>query len=106
MLPCESLVFVHFDRNGRRCGQSEIEGTSSRRVAFRIEDLMRDVVRFGSRALLIVHTHPAGSAAPSRADVATTQTLARALSPLNVSLHDHLVVAGRDHFSFRRAGLL
>ena len=67
---------------------------------------MRDVVRFGSRALLIVHTHPEGRAEPSRTDIVTTQRIARALFPLNVSIHDHLVIAGAEHFSFRRAGLL
>ena len=57
-------------------------------------------------ALVLVHNHPAGDPCPSRADVEMTNRVRDALKLIDVALHDHIVVAPGDAFSFKQKGLL
>ena len=60
----------------------------------------------GATAVVVVHPHPSGDPSPSRADVEMTNRLGCALKTIGVDLHDHIVVAPGDAFSFRQKGLL
>ena len=60
----------------------------------------------GAAALLVLHNHPSNDPTPSRADVEMTNHLRDALKTIGVDLHDHIVVAPGDAFSFRQKGLL
>ena len=60
----------------------------------------------GATALVVLHQHPSGDPTPSRADVEMTNRLRDALKTIDVDLHDHIVVAPGDAFSFRQKGLL
>ena len=57
-------------------------------------------------AVLVLHNHPSNDPTPSRADVEMTNRLRDALKTIDVDLHDHIVVAPGDAFSFRQKGLL
>lgn len=56
--------------------------------------------------LIIVHNHPSGEAAPSRSDLAATRRLQAVCRELEITLHDHLIVARQGWNSFRDLGLL
>jgi DNA repair protein RadC len=56
--------------------------------------------------VILAHNHPSGSTNPSRDDVATTLEIRRALQPLGVIVHDHLIVTGDNCVSMRQQGLL
>ena len=69
-------------------------------------EVFRAAIAEAAASVIVVHNHPSGDPAPSRADVEATRRLAAALAPLAVALHDHLVFAGGDFRSFRELGLL
>ncbi len=54
----------------------------------------------------VVHNHPSGDPTPSRADIAMTREVAEAGKALGITLHDHLIIGGRGHASFKSLGLL
>lgn len=56
--------------------------------------------------IVVAHNHPSGDPTPSREDIATTQQLVAAGQILGVDLLDHVIVAGRRHYSFSANGLL
>ena len=60
----------------------------------------------GATALVVLHPHPSGDPSPSRADVEMTNRLRDALKTIDVDLHDHIVVAPGDAFSFKQKALL
>ncbi|MDE0380772.1 MAG: DNA repair protein RadC [Rhodospirillales bacterium] len=60
----------------------------------------------GASALVVLHQHPSNDPTPSRADVEMTTRLRDALKTIGVDLHDHIVVAPGDAFSFKQNGLL
>lgn len=74
-------------------------------------DILHPVVLHKSYGFLLVHNHPSGDPAPSRADRELTRRLADSAALLQVEFLDHLIIGkpSRDHesfFSFREAGLL
>lgn len=56
--------------------------------------------------IVIAHNHPSGDPTPSRDDITTTQQLVAAGLMLCIKLHDHLIIAGEEYFSFRAEGML
>lgn len=64
------------------------------------------VVRTRASAVILAHNHPAGTCAPSREDLDTTSAIVSILGGIDVAVLDHIITAGSDYFSFRRAGRL
>jgi DNA repair protein RadC len=56
--------------------------------------------------VIFVHNHPSGDASPSGDDLALTERLVLAGQLLGVRVLDHVILAGREYFSFRDRGLL
>lgn len=55
-------------------------------------------------AVIVCHNHPSGIAEPSQADRRITERLKNALSTIDVSLLDHMVVGDREIVSFAERG--
>jgi DNA repair protein RadC len=53
-----------------------------------------------------VHNHPSGDPTPSRADVEMTRQIADAAKPLNITVHDHLIVGRVRHASLKQLKLM
>lgn len=58
----------------------------------------------GATSVVLAHNHPSGIAIPSDEDRATTMRLARALSAVEITLADHIVVADADAVSMAESG--
>lgn len=69
-------------------------------------EVLKRCLELGATAMLLVHNHPSGNPAPSKADRRLTEEIARAARCLNIVLHDHLVVARDGCTSFRAVGYL
>ena len=77
-------------------------------------EILRPVLVGAAHGFLLVHNHPSGDPAPSRADRELTNRIRDAAELLQVRFVDHLIVTdsgrtvagGPPCFSFREAGLL
>lgn len=58
----------------------------------------------GATSVVLAHNHPSGVAVPSDEDRRTTIRLARALSAVEITLIDHVVVADNDYVSLADSG--
>lgn len=56
--------------------------------------------------IIVAHNHPSGDPTPSKQDITTTQQLIAAGQILGVTLLDHVIVAGRRHYSFSASGMM
>lgn len=54
--------------------------------------------------VVLAHNHPSGVAVPSHDDILTTRRVAAALSAVDVTLFDHLIVADDDFVSLAQSG--
>ena len=63
-------------------------------------------VRHKAASVILAHNHPAGSVKPSSHDLKLTRNLVQALGGMNVQVVDHIIVAGKQIYSFSREGTL
>jgi DNA repair protein RadC len=102
----EQLRCLHLDRrNGLIADEVLGEGTIDHVPAYPRE-IAKRALALDAAALILVHNHPSGDPAPSRADVAMTREVAAALATVGVTLHDHVIVGRGREASFRALGLL
>ncbi len=57
-------------------------------------------------SLILAHNHPSGQAFPSEADIRLTHKLARAAKSLDLYVLDHIIIAGRNFYSFADENML
>lgn len=67
---------------------------------------MKRALELGATAIIMVHNHPSGDPAPSKADIAMTKEVRDAGDKLGIVLHDHVIVSKSGHNSFKALGLL
>jgi DNA repair protein RadC len=104
--PVETLRVLHLDAGGSVLGVTEHTDGLRDRVTPPLRRIVADALACDATTLILSHNHPGGDPRPSRADIAATDRLVRAVAALGIRVHDHVVTgAGRD-FSFRAAGLL
>lgn len=53
-----------------------------------------------AHSIIIAHNHPSGNLKPSKADKQLTEEVQAALSLLNITLVDHLIVSTNGYYSF------
>ena len=59
-------------------------------------EIARRALEPSASAVVLVHNHPSGDPTPSRADINLTLEIERALAPLEIKAHDHLVVGAGE----------
>lgn len=69
-------------------------------------EVVRRALQLNASAVILVHNHPSGDPAPSRADIEMTREIVSLAEPLGIVVHDHLIVGRKGHSSFRALGLL
>jgi DNA repair protein RadC len=69
-------------------------------------EVVKRALELGASALILVHNHPSGDPAPSKADIAVTREIVKAFAPLGVAVHDHLIIGRGRHASLRDLGLI
>jgi DNA repair protein RadC len=75
-------------------------------AAVYVREVIRRALDIGSAAIILVHNHPSGDPAPSRADIDITKAIAAAGKPLGIAVHDHLIIGTQGHASLRAQGLV
>ena len=68
--------------------------------------LVETALRHHANSVLLAHNHPGGSLKPSSADLEATKRIVNALNAIDISVVDHIIVAGDKYFSFAEQGLL
>ncbi len=93
----ETVYMLMLD-NGRKpiCFQKVFDG-SINSSGVDVRKIAEIAIREHASAIVLAHNHPRGRAIPSTADRQMTAEIASACSLLNISLWNHIVVAGNDY---------
>jgi DNA repair protein RadC len=71
-----------------------------------VREVVKRALELASTAIILVHNHPSGDPAPSRADIDMTKQIVDAGRPLGVTVHDHIIVGKAGHASLKALKLL
>jgi DNA repair protein RadC len=101
-------VFIVIYLNGRNQVMAMEElfvGTLSTSAVYPREVVER-ILKHKAAAVIFAHNHPSGSPTPSADDHAITKKLKEATAAIDVSVHDHIIIAGNEVYSLADHGLL
>jgi DNA repair protein RadC len=104
--PHEVFAILFLDSQHRLIALEELfRGTLTQTSVYPREVVTRTLA-LNAASVVLAHNHPSGSAQPSRADEALTQTLKAALALIDVRVLDHFVVTATQAVSMAELGLL
>ena len=68
--------------------------------------ILKNCLLYNANQIIIAHNHPSGSKKPSEADKSLTLRLREAAGLMDISLKDHIIIAGHDYLSMSDEGLV
>jgi DNA repair protein RadC len=102
----EVFAVLFLDVQNRLLAMEELfRGTLTQTSVYPREVVLR-ALHHHAAAVVLAHNHPSGTAQPSRADEALTQTLKAALALVDVRVLDHVIVGAGVALSMAERGLL
>lgn len=105
-LTLERVRVLHLNSRNMLIRDEVMSEGSVDQAAVYAREVIRRALDLGSAALILVHNHPSGDPAPSRADIQLTKDIAEAGRKLGIAVHDHIIIGGEKHTSLRAAGLI
>lgn len=111
LIPCfngvrnEMVYLLCLDAKCKMICCREVGEGSVNSAAVPIRRIVEIALGANATTVVLAHNHPSGLALPSPEDVLTTKKLAVALSAVDITLADHIVVADGEGVSMRDSGL-
>lgn len=84
----------------------KLQRGSVNRTAVYPRSVVEVSLKHRATAVILAHNHPGGDPKPSTADRQLTRKLKRILNDLDITVHDHIIIAGLNHYSFAEQGEL
>ncbi len=69
-------------------------------------EIAKRALELAATAIILVHNHPSGDPTPSRADIEMTKTIINVLTPLGITVHDHIIIGRDGHASLKGLQLI
>ena len=79
------------------------EGTVEETSVY-MRNIIQAALRYDAVSVVLSHNHPGGSVSASGADIEATRQIIRAFELLEITVLDHIVIAGGRYFSFAENG--
>lgn len=105
-LPHEEFWILFLNRANRVTGQMKISQGGVSGTVTDVRIVMKKAIETLSSGLVICHNHPSGNNSPSDSDIRITQKIKEAGALMDIQLLDHLIITGKDYYSFADNGAL
>jgi len=104
--PREQFRILFLDKkNALMADEVQQSGTVDQTPVYPRE-VVRRALELSATAIILVHNHPSGDPTPSRADIEMTHKVIEACAPLAITVHDHIIIGGNSHASFKALSLM
>lgn len=71
-----------------------------------IRILFNKALSLKATGIVLAHNHPSGNTDPSKQDILLTKKVEKAAKLLEISLHDHLIIADKQYLSMADEGMI
>lgn len=105
-LPIERVRVLYLNAKNILVRDHLLSEGSVDEAAVYVREVIRGAVDAHATAMILVHNHPSGDPQPSRQDIELTREIIEAARPLRITVHDHVIVGSRGHYSMREKGLI
>lgn len=97
----EQFVLICLDKTGRIILEDTITSGSLEKVDINLKNLVDTILRVKAASVLVAHNHLTSDPSPSNADIKITRRMINVLTPLSISVMDHLIFANNGtEYSF------
>ncbi|MCU0377399.1 MAG: DNA repair protein RadC [Bacteroidales bacterium] len=105
-LPHEEFWILFLNRANRVTGRMKISQGGVSGTVTDVRIVMKKAIETLASGLVICHNHPSGNNSPSDSDIRITRKIKEAGALMDIQLLDHLIITGRDYYSFADNGAL
>src|SRR5512133_660360 len=105
-LPHEEFWILFLNRANKVQGRMKISQGGVSGTVTDVRIVMKQAIEMLASGLVICHNHPSGNNSPSDADIRITQKIKEAGALMDIQLLDHLIICGRNYYSFADNGAL
>ncbi|MBN1413769.1 MAG: DNA repair protein RadC [Bacteroidales bacterium] len=85
----------------RKISQGGIAGTVTD-----VRMILKSAIEVLASSIILCHNHPSGNLQPSEADIQITQKLKDSAHIMDIRLLDHIIIAGKQYYSFADENLI
>lgn len=100
----EELVAVYLDAQNKVLGIQRFVGTVNQAVVY-VRDVFRHALLINASSCILVHNHPSENPHFSKSDITLTTRIIESSKNLDISIYDHILIAGDNTVSMREEGL-
>jgi DNA repair protein RadC len=104
--PQEEFWVILLNRNNRLIKKQQISLGGVHGTVADPKIIFKLALESLASGIIVAHNHPSGNLTPSRQDIDLTARLKEGSRLLEITLADHLIIAGKDYYSFADEGLL
>ena len=105
-IPREQFRILFLDRKNTLLADVVMSDGTVDEAAVYPREVVRRALELDATALILVHNHPSGDPAPSRADVVMTKNIIETCDRIGIRVHDHIIVGKAGQASFKELGLM
>ena len=96
----EKVIMVCLDSYGKIISTVELGSGVVNEVDLNVRLIVETALKYRASSVILAHNHPDGIALPSYDDELATRKILSALKLVDITLKDHIIVAGEDFLSF------
>jgi DNA repair protein RadC len=104
-LSYEEFWVLFLNRSNRVIHKNKISQGGITGTVTDIRLILKKALDHLATSLIICHNHPSGNLQPSEADITITRKLKESSALMDISLLDHIIIAGKSYFSFADEGM-
>ena len=101
----ETVFLLCLDAKCKVLCCKEVGEGSVNSAGISVRKIVETALGANASSVVLAHNHPSGVALPSAEDIQTTRRIAMALSAVEITLADHIVVADDDYVSMAQSGV-
>lgn len=105
-LPHEEFWILFLNRSNRIIDRMKISQGGISGTVTDVRIIMKKAVEYLASGIIVCHNHPSGNMNPSDSDSKITGKIKEAGSIMEIQLLDHIIISGKDYYSFADNGLI
>ncbi len=105
-IPHEEFWAIYTNNSGKLIRRYKVAEGSAGNVPVDIAKIIRQAINVNATRIILCHNHPGGSMRPSNEDIHLTRDIQTVCKCLNISVIEHVIIAGDQYYSFLENDLL
>ena len=102
----ECVILVCLDAKGQMIQEKKLSEGSVRMSLISPREIFLEALNCKAVHIMLVHNHPSGDPAPSKADMEITQNVKELGEKMDISLLDHIIIGDNRYTSFKEESYL